>query len=233
MAVSYASLVTDNVDYSIRLNLPKLQPYTLQELCRFAIRKSIRQSIESQDENYYKIKRELSTFNPNRESKQPERRSSDSGSEEAEQDDEMFQNFERVFSARLRSGNNIDNQLRMMIYGHLMDTNSRLSVHLGGDETEDAQNRALVLVRPNEGRNEEGEDNEASPRETGDSGLSDGSQSSSLTESSQASLDQQQSKKARKDSLSEERKENLLRMRILQLPLPINVKSFVLYYRGI
>lgn len=227
MAVSYASLVTENLDLDVQLVLPKLQPYSLQEMCRFTIRKSIRQSIEKQNEDYFKINREMSTFNPDRELKHPERmRNEDSGSEDIEQDDEMMNNFERFFSSRLQTGNSlIDNRLRMMIYDHLIDSNINLD-----EETNDTENRALVLVRANDDQNGE---SQTSSRGTQDSGLSDGSQSSSLTESSQVSFDKQQSKKARKDSLSEKTRENLLRSRIMQLPLPVNVKSFILYYRDI
>lgn len=225
MTVSYASLVTDNLDLNAQIILPKLQPYSLQEICRFSIRKSIRQSIEKQNDNYFKINREMSTFNPNRESKQSQRISNeDSGSEDIEQD------FARFFGSRLQPGSNLnENRLRMMLYGHLIDTNYQNSINLD-EETDGIENRALVLVSANEGQNEE---NGTNSRETQDSGLSEGSQSSSLTESSQALLDKQQPKKARKDSLNMETRENLLRSRIMQLPLPVNVKSFVLYYRDI
>lgn len=38
----------------------------MQEICRFKIRQCIRQAIEKDNADYYKIKREMSTFNKNR-----------------------------------------------------------------------------------------------------------------------------------------------------------------------
>lgn len=224
MAVSYASLVTDNLDLNLKITLPKLQPHSLQELCRFQIRKSIRQSIETENEDYYKIKREMSTFNPNRDSKRSERISDDNDSE----DERML-----LSSRLLPTNSNIENRLRMMIYGHLADANIRLSDNLVDDDVENAQSRVLALLRSIDNSSETNEESEPSPRETRDSGIGDGSQSSSLTESSEPLVDHQQSKKVKSESENEEKRENLLRLRVMQLSIPSYVKNFVLYHRDI
>lgn len=46
--------------------LAKLKPLKLQEICRFKIRQTIRRAIEQEDPEYYKIKRDLSTYNKDR-----------------------------------------------------------------------------------------------------------------------------------------------------------------------
>ena len=241
MSVSYASLVTENVDPNARVSLPHLNPHSLQELCRFKIRQSIREAIEAQDENYYKIKRHLSTYNTNREKKKSETSDSENNSAENEDDDEennsIVGRLARISESRLR-----DNELRLMIYGHLMDPDGTFSLNLTREDNENPS-PALVLLRPSrtneENRTEESEDHE-DQETSADSGVSDGSQlssqSSSLTEPSKVVEENadsnQKPKKPRRDSTAE-RHENLLRSRIMQLPLSINVKNFLLYYREI
>lgn len=44
-------------------NLAKLKPLTLQEICRYKIRQTIRQAIEKDQPDYLKVKREMSTYN--------------------------------------------------------------------------------------------------------------------------------------------------------------------------
>jgi hypothetical protein len=69
-----------------------LQPYTLQEICRFRIRQSIRTSIESQHADYSKINRFMSTYNKDRRFKQCQINSSSSSdgnnSDEMDEDEE-------------------------------------------------------------------------------------------------------------------------------------------------
>lgn len=246
MSVSYASLVTDNVDQNARLSLPYLNPYSLQELCRFKIRQSIRTAIEEQDENYFKIKRELSTYNLDRSSKKLETQSSSSDNENSENEEEEneengMQSFNSIFIPSLRTINSIDNELRLMLYNQLTDQNGPFGFDLGRDE-EGHQRRALVLLRPeqliSEQRTEESGGNEEQ-ESSGDSGVSEGSQSSSLTEQCKVTEENadlnnnnQNTKRTRNDSVAE-RQENLLRTRIMQLPLSIDVKKFLLYYRDI
>ncbi|CAF0713762.1 unnamed protein product [Brachionus calyciflorus] len=263
MSVSYASLVTDNLDPCARVVMPELNPYSLQELCRFKIRQSMRKAIESSDKDYFKIKREKSTYNLKRERKTSETRidesdsssSTDSGhseEEEEESQESRMERFERFLRPRLRS-NNIDNELRLMIFGHLMDPDSTFSIHLDRqDENGNGNSPPLVLVRPSRenrenSNNDETENNHEneSQRENVESGLSEGSQlssqSSPMIEPSRISNenadvnnnDKNNHKKARTEFEDSTRKENLLRNRILKLSIPINVKNFLLYNRDI
>lgn len=138
MNVSFASLITSQIERSHAdesFSMPRLEPLSLQELCRFKIRKTIRESISSEFPTYYDVKREKSTFN--KEKSVQKTKSLDI--EDNEDDDFSDENndfpltrFERIFSPEFPingnegTENNFESQLRLMIYGHLLDaaTNS-------------------------------------------------------------------------------------------------------------
>jgi hypothetical protein len=122
----------------------RLKPLTLQELCRFKIRELIRNSIELENPDYFKINRSMSTFNRDRKLscwKSYENNSDSEDSDDYDEDEEenggggggggssagtavstnsSLSQFERFF--RPRRGQNLlhtsfDNRLRLMIYG--------------------------------------------------------------------------------------------------------------------
>ncbi len=103
---------------------------SLQEICRFQIRRRIRQSIKNDHQNYYDIKREISTYNKNR----IHGHICKNDSEDADDNNGTsstsvcpLTRFERLFTPRRtdenrqntteRSNVYFENQLRMMIYG--------------------------------------------------------------------------------------------------------------------
>jgi hypothetical protein len=64
---------------------------SLQDLCRYQIRRSIRKKIETEQPNYYKIEREMSTFNQKRSNKlisDEENESSESSDQDQDRDDD-------------------------------------------------------------------------------------------------------------------------------------------------
>jgi hypothetical protein len=105
---------------------------SLQEICRFQIRKKIRESIKRDYQDYYQIKREMSTYNKNRvqghncrnDSEDADDNNNDNRSSEVVC---PLTRFERLFTPRRteenrqetaeRSNIYFENQLRMMIYG--------------------------------------------------------------------------------------------------------------------
>jgi hypothetical protein len=104
-------------------------------MCRYKIRQTLRKSIENEHSDYYKISREKSTFNSKLKLSYEENESSDesttSDREEEDDDDERNEDFpltrfERLFRNRhinnVHENNmNFENQLRLMIYGHILD----------------------------------------------------------------------------------------------------------------
>ena len=113
----------------------------MQEICRFKIRQLIRQSIENDCVDYYKVNREKSTFNKRKLTEKQfdldEKEYNDLGEENDDEDETEatrqiefpITRFERMFStentrAESRNSHNLENQLRLMIYGHLLDAAS-------------------------------------------------------------------------------------------------------------
>lgn len=138
MNVSFASLITSQIEKShpnIPFSMPPINPFSLQEICRFKIRKSIRESIEIESPDYFDITREKSTFNKE---KQMSFESSCISDTESLNEDEPtgrtnfpITRFERIFAPNgnnlPENSNNFEHQIRLMIYGHLLDAahNSR------------------------------------------------------------------------------------------------------------
>ena len=103
--------------------LARLNPLSLQDLCRYRIRQTIRGAIETDQPNYYKIDRDMSTFNQKRSSKslnheESESESSDQDRDDDDEDDEdrnsesndfPLTRFERLFRQRhINNGNKED-----------------------------------------------------------------------------------------------------------------------------
>jgi hypothetical protein len=80
------------INYGYYSKIAKLKPLTLQEICRFKIRQSIRQSIAEEHTDYYKVTREMSTFNKNRHvrSSTSERRVREYGRGEEDEDENQY-----------------------------------------------------------------------------------------------------------------------------------------------
>lgn len=132
MTVSFASLVTHNASNNELFSMPRLNPLSLQEICRYKIREQIRAAIHSEYKDYYSVHREKSTFNQNRSEKETdpvdeEEKSSDEDEEDSEDnnesnDDLPLSRFSRLFTQRNSDVNlNLENQLRLMIYGQILD----------------------------------------------------------------------------------------------------------------
>jgi len=155
MNVSFASLITTNENMNELFRMPRLNPFSLQEICRFKIRQLIRQTIENDCVDYYKVNREKSTFNkrklPAKQFDLNEEEHNDSG-EENDDDDQTeatrqiefpITRFERMFSTEYtrvesRNNHNLENQLRLMIYGHLLDAaSSSLQFAVNSNENEE------------------------------------------------------------------------------------------------
>ncbi len=104
-----------------------MNPLSLQELCRFTIRSQIRHSISAQIPDYYTIKREKSTFNVNKKFKSVEETSTEINEGAVNSRDHAFPltRFERIFapesSLTVTDNVNFEHQIRLMIYGHLLD----------------------------------------------------------------------------------------------------------------
>lgn len=132
MNVSFASLI-NNQDEKSKPNdsfsLPKINPLSLQELCRFKIRQAIRESIKAEFPGYYDIKREKSTFNKtkpkNFESFLDDNHEDENEPDEPSNTDFPLTRFERIFSPNYfntnENSNSFEHQIRLMIYGNLLD----------------------------------------------------------------------------------------------------------------
>lgn len=118
-----------------------MKPFSLQELCRFKIRKTIRESIRSEFPTYYDVKREKSTFNKEKcahKTKSFNNENNEDENEDYSDDNSDFPltRFERIFSpeysinASEETANNFESQLRLMIYEHLLGMPYELLTYL-------------------------------------------------------------------------------------------------------
>lgn len=178
MNVSFASLITTqiekshpNVPFSMRkfifykkffnsLNriqttwsfLARINPLSLQELCRFKIRRTIRESIEAESPDYYAIKREKTNFNTTKKLGNIKEATYSSylndSQEEIESDQEEtdrpnypITRFERIFSpnSNVDFNSNFEHQIRLMIYGHILDAANN-SLELAVNAANDLRN---------------------------------------------------------------------------------------------
>ena len=112
-----------------------LNPLKLQDICRYRIRQQIREAIEKEDSEYYKIKREMSTSNERKMESLSTRGRNEGYDNDYDNDDDAedssnepsgnefpLTRYERLFPQRNRSstsGSYYENQLRLMIYGEL------------------------------------------------------------------------------------------------------------------
>jgi hypothetical protein len=110
-----------------------LNPLKLQDICRYRIRQQIREAIEKENADYYKIKREMSTFNERKMQSLSKRGQSEGYDNDYDNDDDAedssnepsgsefpLTRYERFFAHRNRAsadGSYYENQLRLMIYG--------------------------------------------------------------------------------------------------------------------
>ena len=97
-----------------------MQPHRLQELCRFRIRECIRQNILREVSDYFDVKREKSTFNPNlKESVEEERHSDEVYTSDTENETESpSENYPIIRIGRLfHIENHLQAQLRHFMNG--------------------------------------------------------------------------------------------------------------------
>ena len=151
---------------------------SLQELCRFKIRKTIRDSIHSEFSDYYAIKREKSNFNKREAKKQMPAYSSylNDSQDENESDLDDFggrpnypiTRFERIFTPNSNadfSSNNFEQQIRLMIYGHLLDA-ANSSLQLAVNAANEINNSESESENEQIGHVLETNNNEASDHES-------------------------------------------------------------------
>lgn len=137
----------------------RINPLSLQELCRFKIRKTIRETIEAESPDYYVIKRQKSNFNTmkklgnNKEATSAyssylndSQEENESDPDETDRPNYPITRFERIFSPSSNvdfNSNDFEHQIRLMIYGHLLDAanNSlQLAVNATNDFESDTDN---------------------------------------------------------------------------------------------
>jgi len=96
-----------------------MQPHRLQELCRFKVRECIRQNILCEVSDYFDVKREKSTFNPNlKESVEGEHRSEEVYTSDTESTESTSENYPIIRIGRLLNiENHLQAQLRRFING--------------------------------------------------------------------------------------------------------------------
>ena len=107
----------------------KMQPHRLQELCRFKIRECIRQNILREVSDYFEVKREKSTFNPNlKESVEGEHQSEDVYTSDTEPETESTaENYPIIrIGGLFHIENHLQTQLRRFINGLFCNFRAKL-----------------------------------------------------------------------------------------------------------
>lgn len=144
MSVSFASLITQNIALNT-LSLPKINPLKLQELCRFKIRQIIRQAIEHDFCDYYKLRKRI------KRSERSNMTADTRGDDDAESHDSRY--TRRIFFGR---DTLTEAQLRLLIHGRLYGRSN-----LDDDDVDDDGDEEEEEQHENEERDENHNNNES------------------------------------------------------------------------